>query len=281
MHHRELQYYQRNPSPENCTGDIWTNIPFHNLCKREAGTGVIISPACDLANCKTEVVTVLPIIGLADYFSCAASFMEYRSLLNSLLKTIGLDRFSDYVGIESIPLPEDITALLEQVERRQISDTLAKNRAVAALTCLRRCLAKEDCLNSWSELKTAFGKKFGEDIAATVTNSRRADLHFFPRDGEDEEWSAIKAHSVALLRYPMTIPLRLLTTSQSPTAWSVECDRFNFPETVRSKPPVKVLRLQTAFTSDLISRFASLFARIGSPDFSEADVTKIQRDLLA
>lgn len=272
MHHRELRYYLRNPPPENATGDVWKNVPCNGICKQALGTAVVISPACDLANCKTEVITLVPIVSILHYYSSIASYMEYRSTLNAQLKSAGLDRFTDYVGIESLPRPQDITTIQDLIASRGITDNAVKQRIVTTLNCLNRSLSPELQLNTWSDLRRAFGKKFDDELRAIITNSKRSDLHFLPRDGEDHEWSAIPLHAVALLRYPITLPINSIM--QTPTLRATAPHLHGQP-TSAIIPPTKVLRIQPPFTSDLISRFASLFSRLGSPDFTESDVERI------
>lgn len=268
----DIQYYSKTPAPEHATGDIWRGLPSTGLCKRPTCTGVVISPACDLANCKSEVVTYLPVVSIAEYYSSAASYMEYRPALNSCLKEAGMDRFSDYVGLERVPTPQDIDVLFAQVEAGNIKNKIHETRVVKGLQCLKRALELDVKQNDWNDLKVFFGsRKFEETLAGVITNSQRPDLHFLPADKEDPEWSAIPFHSVALLRYPITIPIEILN----------DASRASSQAALEKNLPVKILRLREAFTGDLTSRFAALFARVGSPDFTPSNIETIKREVFA
>ena len=43
-------------------------LPSHGLITSLCTSGVVVTPACDLANCKAETVTYVPIIPLGIFF---------------------------------------------------------------------------------------------------------------------------------------------------------------------------------------------------------------------
>jgi hypothetical protein len=196
--------------------------------------------------------------------------MEYRPILNGCLKDAGMDKFSDYVGEERIPTANDIDVLLTQAGAGGVKNKAHEPRVIAGLQCLKRALGTELVHNNWSELKLFLGKRFEDTLNEIITNSKRPDLHFLPADREDLEWSAIPLHSVALLRYPITIPIEVLN----------KAIRSALQDTPEVPVPVKILRLREEFTGDLTSRFAALFARVGSPDFRRSDVENFKNEIL-
>ena len=65
-------FYDNLPSPDHRTGDIWRHLPTFGTLTRVSTSGIIITPACDLANRKCEMITYLPIIPVADYIGSSA-----------------------------------------------------------------------------------------------------------------------------------------------------------------------------------------------------------------
>src|SRR5271157_3624696 len=55
-------YYSFRPAKSHVPGDIWSGLAMHGLLGLQHAHGLIVTPACDLDNCKVETLTYLPII---------------------------------------------------------------------------------------------------------------------------------------------------------------------------------------------------------------------------
>lgn len=64
----EKSFYSLYPDGYHATGDIWMRLPSMGLLSREHVSGLIVTPACDLANCKTETVTYVPIVPVSEFW---------------------------------------------------------------------------------------------------------------------------------------------------------------------------------------------------------------------
>src|SRR5438105_13133644 len=74
-------YYESLPHPGFGAGDLWQDLPTFGLLGRSHAMGIVITPACDLANRKAETITYLPVIPIPDYLNGMA-------LVPDLVRTI-------------------------------------------------------------------------------------------------------------------------------------------------------------------------------------------------
>lgn len=65
-------YYNSHPSGDHATGDIWANLPSHGLLRETFVPGLVITPACDLAQSKVETITYLPIVEVHEWFGSSS-----------------------------------------------------------------------------------------------------------------------------------------------------------------------------------------------------------------
>src|SRR5208282_1352342 len=92
--------------------------------------------------------------------------------------------------------------------------------------------------------------------------------------------SVIQEPSVALFRYPLSIPIDILDLAGtvSEAGWPIEAARLRllYPcvGTVEAPRPLKALRIRPRFLSDLLTRFTGLYGRIGSPDFGDGTIDR-------
>jgi hypothetical protein len=187
----------------------------------------------------------------------------------------------------NIPRLADVEAVLSLLEKHSEAQRLGQRekaackRAKEGLRIIRAVLRGEAQGIASSALHRIFGKDFGEMVRRVVTNSFRTDIHFLPHDGQRPEWTVIQSPSIALFRYPLTIPIDLLdeANASSEAAWPAVIDGYLglYPGAgiLRGGRPIKYLRVRERFVPDLISRFTSLYIRIGSPDFTEATVDRL------
>jgi hypothetical protein len=136
------------------------------------------------------------------------------------------------------------------------------------------------------ELEVCLGKNRWQQIRnRVVTNALRTDLYFLPADGNDIDFSPIETHSLVLFRYPLTIPVSILNSAQelSLADWTTAvrslCAHEPMAESCALFRPLKCLRLQNVFLADLLTKYASLYSRLGSPDFTSESVDAISSEL--
>jgi hypothetical protein len=149
---------------------------------------------------------------------------------------------------------------------------------VAGLQILEH-MANQTLPNSAAQiLDTFFSKLWPSHCRDIVRNSLADDLHFLPPESHIDTYSAIVAPSVALLRYPLTVPtVSLQAILSAPSdAWksrlSSACRSPGLAGAFGNQQPMRVIALQHEFLTDLLARFARLFIRLGSSDFSDEAV---------
>jgi hypothetical protein len=145
-------------------------------------------------------------------------------------------------------------------------------------------LPPTDVVARWRALLGS--KAFDDMLTRLIRNSYRPDIHFLPHDGQPREWSGIPEHSVAMFRYPITIPIELLDRSQlvKPEQWEAEASRlvsvFPCSRACAGRRPMKRVRLRPRFFSDLLSRYIAIYARVGAPDFTAETVETYTRTIM-
>lgn len=277
-------FYSFYPSFDHRTGDIWRDLPTFGMLGRASVPGIVITPACDLANKKCETVTYLPIISVDEYLISECfrheCWLEMHPIISKLpeFSTIVAPGRYDFLSnevLEAICRAEvDVKGVrLTDVERRKIAayeKYVKESRAgVVKLSRIKEFIKKDDMLTYISRL---------------VTNAFKTDVHFLPKDGQPSGLGVIDFHSVVLFRYPLTVPVEVLNLAQhtEPTQWSQirECKSEKFP-VIKQMPvwPIKMLSLQGGFLSDLISRYINMYIRLGSADFSKSAVRAMSKEI--
>ena len=131
-------------------------------------------------------------------------------------------------------------------------------------------------------LHTLFGEKEWKNIVRDIVrNAYSADLHFLPADGEPAEWSGVLEPSVVLFRYPLCCPIQVLDAAQDlelvdwPRSTADLQRRFPAAEHFVARRPLKHSTLKTRFFSDLLTRYAAMYVRLGAPDFTSDTIESI------
>jgi hypothetical protein len=276
-------YYETFPSADHQAGDIWAQLPTHGTLTAIYLPCVVITPACDLMNRKVETVTYLPIVPVASYLASRSYMQEILRAVEGQLHAAGLAL--KLRNDKSLPRVDDLETagalLTERKSKSRLSarEESAATRAESGLFSALKILEGADADSISANLKILFGdKEFGETVRRLVTNSHRADVHFLPPDGQSSQWSVIRQPSLALFRYPLSLPIDILDIAGTvpEEAWSCEVARLKglYPCTLSlgTKRPLKVLRIRPRFLSDMLTRFTGLYGRIGSPDFSDGAI---------
>lgn len=257
-------YYKDLPDSRHRTGDIWTGFPTFDLFpNRGAGVpAIIITPACDLYNNKTHTITYLPILTVRELLAMEVGYDLVRPSIQGILNKYQQEDLAGLLDRGAVPDANSV-GLLRSASTESWSES-ARTIYLAGLSALQ-CLQTGD-LDAGQYLKRALPKKDWERFRNTlVKNSFSDDLHFLPPEQPVYEFSAIREASVVLFRYPMTIHRVELDKAAKPEG-SAGTRQF-------SATPLKVTRLEREFLSDLLTRFARLYIRLGSTDFTDHAIT--------
>lgn len=254
-------YYKDLPINQHRTGDIWTGFPSFDLFPNHAAgvPSIVITPACDLYNNKTHTITYLPILTIQELLAMDVGYGLVRPSIKNILVENQQRECADLLDRGGIP-DAGTLEVLRSVSTDGWRDN-ARTRYMAALSAIESLRIGN--LDTGYHVKSALPKRDWEQFCnGLVTNSFADDLHFLPPEYPVYEFSAIREASVVLFRCPMTIHRKELDRAASAMG---SADRtIQFPVT-----PLKVTRLDREFLSDLLTRFARLYIRLGSTDFTK------------
>ncbi|WP_157640857.1 hypothetical protein [Burkholderia ubonensis] len=285
-------YYDSNPETRHSAGDIWVNLPTYGLLGMRRRAGIVITPPCDLAQGKVETITYLPIVSLGSYFSTSAFLPVVMRELRGQLTLLQIDDLPISNGRFSLPPMEAMIRVemkLQEIKSGQKTGAKEKASACKATACLEILKNIYDGELSECGAQTvcdALGSKYAKNLYENlIKNSHAIDLHFLPKDGQPTEWSAIEYHSLVLFRYPITAPVELFDEAQEVGTrdWHSAVARVAkkvpaaaaFAET----RPMKRALLKSGFFADLLTRYAAMHVRVGSPDFTQTTVGNYISDL--
>ncbi|MER8515666.1 hypothetical protein NKH47_22290 [Mesorhizobium sp. M1060] len=274
-------YYSYLPNSAHECGDIWRGLPTFGSLGCESCCGIVITPACDLSWHKSETVTYLPIVSIRSYFSLGSALPAVLEKLLGALRATGAEVTPIWSAETYIPPAEEDLLGADATLRMFLSEKQrsekargAVDRALAGLEILRVMRSNPGGEVNVDSLSKLFGSEWPKIKQRIISNSYSPSLHFIPCDEQNVTFSGVSAHSVILFRYPITLPVSVLTVAQESPAgsWPDRIRRVGFPEhlttALSSAHPIKLLSLRPAFLSDLLTRFSSLYNRVGSPDFS-------------
>lgn len=276
-------YYDFLPSPPHRTGDIWANLPTFGLLKQELSSGVIITPACDLVNCKTDTITYLPIIHVEDWFYHREFYGEIKKHLSKIFQKNNIPNILDsLLSKNNLPDGEKLAdaevILRDSAQQRVYDKILIAFEHIRLLGCnVYKCNMKQ--------LSSFFGKDDWQKICTgLVKNSLYTDIHFLPADGKDALYSGVQKHSLVLFRCPITIPIQILDLADDPyvTLWDKSLHELSESYELGSffkKRPLRTSRLKKDFLTDLLTRYLALYIRMGSPDFSRDTIKNFSEEI--
>lgn len=284
------KHYYSNPIPEHCTGDIWMNLPSFGLLKSTNCSGIVITPACDLANDKVETVTYLPIIPIQQWFCSRSLYQIVRSELFVLFRQNSIDINETLFNKNFMPKQEYILYLISDINAKKPyikqSQLDSFERMLIGLDLMHKITNPSVLRFDTNQLGSFIGeKKYSELKEKILRNSFSNDIHYFPKDNENIEWSAISDHSVVLFRYPITTPIEVfdLASDYNCLNWELSIKelsmRFPTVHHFESIRPIKSLHLNQEFLSDLLTRYISLYIRLGSPDFSNDTINQFNKEI--
>jgi hypothetical protein len=213
--------------------------------------------------------------------------MKLRTELVSQIKNI-------HSKFEESLLPKNTlphSAILLQIQEDILLKKNTRNnthieKILSGLGILNSLVSPDIHKCDFEHLAIFFGKNFEKIKVDIITNSYSSDLHFLPRDDEDSDWSAIQEHSVVLFRYPITVPIEILDLAMdySIVNWKetmiAESSKFSSATGFRHEKPLKVIKLNPDYLSDLLTRFVGVYVRIGSPDFTEKNIQILKEQII-
>lgn len=285
-------YYDYLPKLANACGDIWRNLPSFGVLGSHPITGVVVSAACDLTQRKTETATFLPVIPATAYFATIGALPSVRQRIQGLLSAGRCVIKASWQGEGfTPPYTDDLEAAVDQVteylsaKKRGEKEIAALEAALAGFRVMTLAAQGELAEPAAEDLALLFGREWPKMKSEIIKNSYSTDLHFLPADGQVTEISGIPKHSVALIRYPLTIPINILDLAACvddriwQNAVAHEIRRTPSIQLAEKSRPIKMLSLKSEFTSDLLSRYLAIYSRYGSPDFTIATIERFSMEL--
>lgn len=276
------QYYEVNPPQSHHTGDLWAGLPTHGLLPMTTAPGLVITPACDLAQGKVETITYLPVVTIPEWFCTRSYEGDAVSAIRNEARMLEVSSplfdvtFGQLDVLEVARFRNDVAAVGVTDARRKE----ARQRCLAGATLLDGLLrpGPPDPKAALSAAKELYGpKQWMQLLRQLITNYRR-DLQFLPADGMPAEWSVVRGHSLVLFRYPLTAPVAIFDAAQEVSLpnWKTWTQQYAahcpLAAAFTSFRPLKGLCLKKDFLADLLTRYTALYMRIGSPDFTATTI---------
>lgn len=264
------RYYEQFPSGNHQTGDIWSNIPTHGLLPIPTTAALLITPACDLQNRKTDTLVFVPIVPLTVAVKLRFFFRAFSSEMKQSLKGLlpNLESRCDF----SDP---DFRSLLAEELRPCAAQANKKDELARMTSWLEFCNSCDP--PSTVSLPFLKDKKRNEILEKIARNSYSTDIHFFPRERWNTSYPVIHSHSIGLFRYLLTFPVEIFdaAATSTDTTWPHFIKREHGKRWMMFSDslPVRSLRLQRDVLVDVITRLTSLYNRIGSDDFTDTCIT--------
>lgn len=275
-------YYDFFPPSDHRVGDIWVDLPTFGMLPLEHVTGIVITPACDLQNCKAETITYLPVIPIRLAFSLTGFLPVIIRAINGQAQVCRVDGLDD-TELFVRPDSRAIEALEARIKNGRFSndkEKVAADRVMAGAAILRAGSGRAVQSACGNQLKTLLGAStLRSTVEKLVRNSYKGDMHFLPGDGQRMEWSAIPEPSVALFRHVFSVPIEVFDRAQiggPQTEWQRDIETLvsriagaaSF-----SKRPMKRQTLRPRFAADLLTRYAAMHVRLGAPDFTDMSIS--------
>lgn len=271
------QHFDLLPPNRHVTGDIWRNLRCPLLPTASNSAGIVITPACDLEQEKTDVVTMLAIVPVHDWFQCFSGLRILQTIVAEAVTAAGRKTKSAQVGRES----NDIRHYLSNATDAKAQKALALMEALETFVKA----GGSDNFRSFCKLSPSAMSK---DISAAITNSLRNDLFFLPATnlGLDTGARALEHDSLVLFRYPFIVPLSVLdaaSTAFTDEDWKKDLERVSptgVAERLFELRPIKHANLHSDFLQDMVAKFASFYIRLGIPDTPDVAARAIHQRIL-
>lgn len=266
-------FYVRNPSVGHKPGDVWKDIPVSSIGSEMLLNAVVITPSCDLAQGKTEVVNLVPLIPVKDYFYIKPFYNEIFSGVKGILAQFGgvsINRFS-------LPNPQEVETAIEIMRMSKKTSHKDMEKLIEYAKYIKYSLDRSQEVPDISKIV-----KINDIISKIIRNSYKSDIHFFPKLNNRTDYT-LKEHSVALFRYVFSVDIDILDLASriSPDDWMQASSESNIPDIKKfSSFPVRICQLKGDFLTDFLSRNLNMHLRFGSRDFHTEDVERFVEEVL-
>lgn len=284
------QFYEDFPPKGISTGDIWLNLPTFGSLPPSHLTGIVVTPACDLTWCKSSVVTYLPIVKQSELFRYTDAFHSpIRKKLEKLASCLGIAGDPKMLfPAFGVPKRRILDQFLSEAKNLQAPDKTALRQFNDLLKLISQIVFGDEEHKKPSPSVFMSPSDYRKELEKIVRNAFSTDLHFLPESAPiGNEAGFLPEPSIVLFRHPTTIPVPIFRLAEETSSddWDgaieSELPFTGLSSTMFPVRPMKILRLKEPFLHDLIARYTALYARLGSPDFSEDTVNSFAKDLSA
>jgi hypothetical protein len=258
--------------PEHRCGDVWTGLSSMGLLGSKPLAGVVVTPACDLSQQKTETITILPLVPFRAYFSTAGVLSQIRAKIEGSFTAGRFRPELDWGPYEFRPPPTEVlkgayAAIEAHISAKRLStkDSAALDRTLAGLRIVLAIADPELHEISASDLSGVFGPEWNHIKSRIITNSYSSNIHFLPSDEQELPFSGLQSHSIVLFRYPITLPIEVLDIARDSSLmdWETAVRRHacSLPmiRMFAEEMPIKTLSLRGEFLADLLTRYVSVY----------------------
>lgn len=284
--------YDSAPTLGHTAGDIWSGLPSFGFTGSSTTTGIVITPACDLVQRKTDSATYLPILPIQRYFTTPGFARDAIKALRGQIEVIAPSFDFGKVDAYVPPSEDDLQALEALVTERLAAPSCSKkekeaiDRIRSGISLLRTSIDAIAGLPPPGSLETFLGQKeLRRILNAIIRNAYGADTHFLPHDNQPEAWSAVPHSSIALFRYALTVPIQVLDLAQDTpeNEWGKSLQALGrlVPASIHcsAERPLKRATLRPRFFADLLTRYVGMHVRLGSPDFTRETIESYTSNL--
>src|SRR6266511_2234781 len=180
-------YYDVTPALGHAAGDIWSGLPAYELLGGVTFTGIVITPACDLANRKVETISYLPVIPIKRYFATPAFLPDLLRRVRGQLIAAGIDHQLESPAPFVWPSLAEVDDLIAKTKARlsnaDVKTLAAAERAEAGLSLLRAASQDSCCVPPPGVMACLLGdKEWASTLSSIVRNSFSPDIYFLPSD---------------------------------------------------------------------------------------------------
>lgn len=277
-------FYKKFPSGQHEAGDIWTNIPTSYFFGQKFERAIVITPSCDLAQSKVEVINFVPIIPVQRYVYTKSFFKEITDYIsnqvNSYLQS-DLISTSRFKNIKKDDIQVAISLIKDDKKGIELKSKLVEYIKYIDYTeegGIHHNSIKPDI----SKIITV--KLYNTYLKKIASNSFKTDIHFLPYDKQILDYSAVQAHSLALFRYCFAVPIEILDLAARSSERNWQNDLAGIHIKIPSSKefdsyPIKLSALKDDFLSDMLSRYISMYIRLGSRDFTNESLENFVEEM--
>jgi hypothetical protein len=276
-------FYDKNPDLDHFPGDIWVDLPSSGSVASWSNSGIVITPACDLVNEKSDTLTFLAIVPVRAYLVTSGFLPEIcRAIRGQLTQANSLTSdLEDVLEYPETVANHTLAAIDAFLAKKGLSQkekvSLERSRSGIRLLEIAKDKSSPDSAPALAE--TLFGTKEMKGISEKIiANSYRPDIHFLPPDGQIEAWAGVKEPSVALFRHVSSLSIELFDRANNvqEVDWRAAVAGLGYSEEMERmlsrKRPMKRVSVSHRFYADLVTRYVAMNSRLGAPSFGASDI---------